>query len=170
LDGVPPGGQLDFSLPGFGPFGTAGAHCFDPDFGTYRRIVALAAIRRVFPVLRVGRQYPRPTSIFGRPFTMRGPGEIVAWSRILSDEEAVCVVNAHGNEVRGGDVLIDASLNPPGTELTVVANTSEAARGTSAGVAHAVGSRLSVKQRDGIAYVEIRDVPPSEVVVLVNHP
>lgn len=171
LEGVPPNGQLDFDLPGFGPFGTAGAHCFDPACGTYRQIAALAAVRKSFPVLRVGRQYARPTAVFGGPFSMRGPGEIVAWSRILSDEEAVCVVNAHGNEVRGGDVLIDASLNPSGTDLTVVANTSEASSGSPAGVAHPVGSRLPVRSmNDGSAYVEIRDLPPSEVVILVNHP
>lgn len=170
LGGVPPGGGLDPTLPGFGPFGTAGCHCFDADFATYRRIAALAAVRKQFPVLRQGRQYLRPSSVFGLPFAVRGPGEIIPWSRILSDEEALCVVNAHGTEARGGDVLVDAGLNPPGSELTVVANTAETAAGSAGGIAHPIGSRLPVQLADGKAYVEIRNLPPSEVLVLVNHP
>jgi glycosidase len=170
LGGVPPNGGIDSTLPGFGPFGTAGAHCFDPTFGTYRRIAVLAAVRQQFPVLRQGRQYLRPISIFDGPFTVSGPGEIVAWSRILSDEEALCVVNAHGVQPRGGDVLVDAGLHPLGSVMTVITNTAETAAGSPSGVAHPIGSRLPVKRRDGTAYVEIRDLPPSEVLVLVNHP
>src|SRR5690606_32982715 len=55
LEGLPPNAALDRALPGFGPFGTAGAHCFDPESATYRRIAALTAVRKRFPVLRKGR-------------------------------------------------------------------------------------------------------------------
>jgi glycosidase len=169
--GVPPGGGQDLDLPGFGPFGTAGSHCFDPNFGAYRRIAALMAVRQKFPVLRQGRQYLRPITVFGEPFALPGSGEIVPWSRILSDEEALCVVNSHGTQIRGGNVLVDASLNPPGSTLTVVANTAQAVAQSNSGVAHPLGSRLQVKRlADGTAFVEIRSVPPSEVLVLVNHP
>jgi glycosidase len=115
LDGLPEDrASRDSTVPGFGPFGTAGAHCFDRDFPPYRHIAALAAVRKRFPVLRQGRQYLRQISNFGAPFAFGGAGEVVAWSRILNDEEALCVVNAHGREARGGNVLIDAGLNPPG--------------------------------------------------------
>ena len=161
----------DKALPGFGPFGTAGAHCFQTDFPTYRRIAALTAMRKQFPVLRQGRQYPRPISNFGRSFAAAGPGEIVAWSRILNDEEALCVVNAHGREARGGNILVDAALNPPSSAMTVKVNSQETANGSRAGVSHPIGSRLPVKRlSDGTAFLEIRDVQPSEVLVLVNHP
>ena len=63
-------------------------------------------------MLRHGRQYLRPTLLFGGPFALPGAGELVAWSRILDDEEALCVVNSHGTAARGGDVLVDAELNP----------------------------------------------------------
>ena len=161
----------DAALPGFGPFGTAGAHCFTTDFPTYRRIAAFIALRQQFPVLRQGRQYPRPISNFGMPFTVAGPGEIVAWSRILNDEEALCVVNAHGRETRGGNILVDAALNPPGSAMTVKVNSQETANGSPAGVSHPIGSRLPVRGlNDGTAFLEIRGVQPSEVLVLVNHP
>jgi hypothetical protein len=167
--GVPPEAAVDETLPGFGPFGTAGAHCFDAGHPVYRRIAALAALRRRFPVLRVGRQYPRQISLFEGPFIFHGAGEIVPWSRILFDEEALCVVNAHGNASRGGDVLVDANLNPPGHTFTVAANSAESARGSAAGLSHPIGSQVPVRRAaDGRAFVEIRNVPPSEVLVLVN--
>lgn len=162
--------HMDVTLPGFGPYGTAGHHCFDEQHPAYRRIVALAALRKSLPVLRHGRQYLRPTSVLGFPFHVRGPGELVAWSRILDDEEALCVVNVHGTALRGADVIVDASLNPPGSVMTVLLNTAQAADPQAAG-GHRVGSELPVRRTDdGTAYVEIRDVPPSEVLVLSNHP
>jgi glycosidase len=165
------GSDPDPALPGFGPFGTAGRHCFDEGHPAYVRIAALSARRAAFPVLRYGRQYPRPISLFGGPFIVRGPGELIAWSRILDDEEALCVVNGHGREARGGDVLVDAALNPDGSSLTVVANSAEAAAaGTYAG-SHPVGSALPVRRApDGAAYVELRAVGASEVLLLTSRP
>lgn len=119
----------------------------------------------------MGRQYLRATSFLGLPFDVYGPGELFAWSRILHDEEALCVVNAHGTESRGADVIVDAALNPPGSSLTVVLNTAEAAAPDGHDDPHAVGSELPVRQAaGGTAYLEIRDLPPSEVLVLSNYP
>ena len=166
-----PPGHLDASLPGFGPFGTAGRHCFDDHSPAYIRIAALTALRQSYPVLRDGRQYPRPIAFLGRPFDMYGPGEILAWSRILDDEEALCVLNAHGTDERGADVSVDATLNPPGSSMTVVLNTAQAANPQGYAGVHPVRSSLPVKRTaDGRAYVEIRNLPPSEVLVLTNHP
>jgi hypothetical protein len=159
----------DKGLPGFGPFGTAGRHCFNPDSPAYLRLAALAVVRGRFPVLRMGRQYQRQISNFGAAFAMAPAGELITWSRILDDEEALCVVNGHGTARRGGDVVVDARLNPPGAAFEVVVNSEE-----SAGLAapsHRTGDRLPVRRRaDGTAFVELRDVGPSEVVVLVNRP
>lgn len=169
LGGLPPASGLDQTLPGFGPFGTAGAHCFDPQFVVYRKIGAIAAARRAFPALQVGRQYLRPTSNFNGPFAIPSPGELIAWSRILSDEEVLCVVNSHGREARGADVVVDASLNPAGAALSVLVNTAQIAAGS--GVSHPIGSTLPLKRRaDGTVFVEIRNIPESEVLLLVNHP
>jgi glycosidase len=166
----PPAG-LDVELPGFGPFGTAGQHCFDERSPAYGRIAALAALRKQYPVMRGGRQYPRPISFLGRPFDVYGPGEIIAWSRILDDEEALCVLNGHGTAERGADVLVDASLNSPGASMTVVLNTAQAGSPQESTVSHPVGSSLPVRRTmDGKAYIEIRDLAASEVLVLTNHP
>jgi hypothetical protein len=162
---------LDATLPGFGPFGTVGQHCFDEHNPAFVRIAAMTTLRQDFPVLRAGRQYQRPISFLGQPFGVYGPGEIIAWSRILDDEEALCVINGHGTEERGADVLVDATLNPPGSTMTVVLNTAQTADPQRFAGSHPVGSSVPVRQTsDGTAHVEIRHFSPSEVVVLTNHP
>ena len=173
----------DAELPGFGPFGTSGAHAFDPQSAAFVRIAHLARVRQRFPVLRCGRLYARPISNFGRPFADAAAGELIAWSRILDDEEALCVVNGHGVVARGADVVVDATLNaadapgaPWGTQapsLVVVANTAQAAHeasqpGTPYSGAHPIGERVPLQSRDGASYVAIRDVGPSEVLLLIN--
>ena len=35
----------------------------------------------------------------------------MAWSRILDDEEMLCLFNSHGGKSRSADVLVDAVLN-----------------------------------------------------------
>jgi glycosidase len=166
----PPEG-LDPELPGFGPFGTAGHHCFDAGSPVYLQVAALAQVRGRYPALRAGRQYLRPLSFLGQPFGVYGPGEIVAWSRILDDEEVLCLFNANGNAERGADVLVDASLNPPGATMTVVLNSTQAGGAGAFNGSHPVGSRLPiVRTADGAAYVEVREVPPSGVLVLANRP
>lgn len=169
-DGLVPGeAGFDETLPGFGPFGTTGHHCFDENSPAFVRIAAILELRRWFPVLRHGRQYLRPISFLDYPFGHYGPGELIAWSRILDDEEALCIVNGHGLETRGADVIVDASLNPPGSEMTVILNTGET--GGIPGAGHAVGSVVPVlRTGDGTAYVQIRDVPPAETLILTNHP
>ena len=47
--------QQDASLPGFGAFGTSGAHAFDAASPAYRRIAALCRARAAQPALRIGR-------------------------------------------------------------------------------------------------------------------
>jgi hypothetical protein len=134
--------QSDSSLPGFGPFGTAGYHCFDPKFPVFRKIAAMAALRHAFPALRHGRQYLRQMALpdkglssfdfYGAGYAVGGErldGQIVAWSRILDDEEVLCVLNSHGSEKRSADVLVDAGLNQPEGKgnMTVVLNSAEEA-------------------------------------------
>jgi hypothetical protein len=164
--------SFDSDLPGFGPFGTAGSHCFDPTHPTYVRIAAMTAIRKQFPLLKLGRQYLRPTAIpfLNLPFSEHDrTGEIIAWSRVLDDEEAVCVLNSHGIDNRGARVLVDANLNPVGSSMTVILNTAQAANPGYTG-AHPIGSTVPVARQDGNAYIEIQPIAASELLILMNHP
>ena len=108
----------------FGAFRTAGCHFFDPQYPVYQRIAAIAHLRgQADPVglaLRRGRQYPRATSFLGSPFATYGPGELVAWSRLLFQQEVVVALNTNGTEARGADITVDASLHAPGSTLRVL--------------------------------------------------
>jgi glycosidase len=169
---------FDSGSPGFGAFGTTGAHCFNPSAPAYIRIAGLVQVRNLFPVLRYGRQYQRQTSNFGAPFAFPGAGELIAWSRILDDEEALCIVNGHGAESRGADVLVDVNLNAPTAAgdpfggappfFTVIGNSAQVAAGAAYSGTHPVGEKVAVQKRGDSLFVPIRGVAPSEVIVLTN--
>jgi glycosidase len=110
----------------FGAFETAGCHFFDPNHPAYVRIAAIARIRnrpdRVGLALRRGRQYLRETSFLGKPFTNPRRGELVAWSRILFDQEVLVALNSHGTESRGAHITVDALLHPAGSTMTFLYN------------------------------------------------
>jgi glycosidase len=159
--------DVDPALPGFGPFGTVGAHAFDPASPSYRRIAALCALRARHPELRIGRQYPRQTRVFGLEFHSPPAGELVAWSRLLDTAEALVVVNPNGEAARGGQVVVSAELWQAGNEFEVVANSAEAAADGAFAGPHPVGSRVVVQRSDpsAPAFVAIEPIAPAEVVV-----
>jgi hypothetical protein len=166
-------GEQDPALPGFGPFGTSGKHCFDTQSPAFVRIAHLCNLRTKYPALRTGRQYARQIRVFGPDYVSPPAGELVAWSRLLDNQEALCVVNPNGSASRGGDVIVSAELWDATTEFTVVGNSAEVAAiaaGTAYAGSHPLGSRLRVKKpaASGPAFLELRDVGPAEVVVLLE--
>jgi len=164
--------EPDMELPGFGPFGTAGRHCFDENHPVYKRIAAAAALRSKYPALRCGRQYLRCISFLNKSFDFYGPGEIVAWSRILDDEELLCVLNANGTEQRGADVMVDTELNSDDSgTMTVVLNSAQVVDTHGFSDSHPAGSEIPVSRTaDGRAFINIRNVRPGEIIILANHP
>jgi glycosidase len=170
LAGLPPAAP-DPDLPGFGPFGTAGHHCFDSQHPCYRRIAALAAVRRDLPVLRHGRQYLRPLDI-GGTLTPPSSGGLFGWSRILGNEEALVVANTNGiHPAPRTRVLVDAKLNQADGTMTVIANTAQSANPAAFAAPHPVGTTVPIeKDLDESTFITIGSLGPSEVIVLLNHP
>lgn len=161
--------RFDQNLPGFGPFGTAGHHCFDTTCAAYVRIAALAELRRDFPALRYGRQYLRDTAESGLPLKPSGAGGIVAWSRILDDEECLCVINTSATTTLSADVLVDANLNPSGGALRVLINTAQATGDAVNSLA--TGTDVAVQRRpDGTTFIHVEDLRPAEVMLFTNKP
>lgn len=79
---------------------------------TYRQIKDLSALRRRLPALRYGRQYFRPVSANGTDFGLsRGVGGIVAFSRILGDQEVLVIANTSTTKPFSGHVLVDRVVN-----------------------------------------------------------
>ena len=84
----------------------------------------------------------------------------------------LCLFNSHGCKNRSADVLVDSMNGPEGKGgLTVVFNSAQEARrpGRYAG-AYGQESKQTVKRRDGLAYVVIRDLAASQVLVMASHP
>jgi glycosidase len=105
---------------------------FDRDDAIYKAIERLAIVRGQHAALRYGRQYFRPLSGDGFHFGVSTFSEgVLAFSRILNDQEVIVVANTNTTAPWTGEVIVDCSLNPAGsTYLPVFSN-----KGTGAAVA-----------------------------------
>jgi hypothetical protein len=90
----------------------------------------MAALRSAEPALRYGRQYFRPLSGDGVHFGVSGtePG-VLAFSRILNEEEVVVVANTDTASAWAGEVMVDLALNPAGVTFEVLYSNKAAGEG-----------------------------------------
>jgi glycosidase len=106
----------------FGAFQTEHCHFFDKAHPTYLRIAAITRIRQRNDLtglaLRRGRQYLRRTSNSGtQPFNTPLPGNVVAWSRILFNQDVLIALNTNGTQNRSTSVLLDSRFHPEGSNM-----------------------------------------------------
>jgi glycosidase len=94
---------------------------FDREQPIYRAIEALAAVRAKLPALRYGRQYFRPLSGDSIHFGVSAfSAGVLAWSRILNDQELLIVANTSTENSFVGEVIVDLALNPLGSIYEVL--------------------------------------------------
>jgi glycosidase len=106
---------------------------FNPNHPIYLALQALGRVRSGEPVLRYGRMYFRPVSGDGVNFGISTDASgVVAFSRILNDQEAVVVANTNLASGFQGQVIVDHTLNPSGS-LFGVLFTNKGAAGTPPG-------------------------------------
>lgn len=88
---------------------------FDTQHPFYQTLSALSALRLAQPALRYGRFYFRPLSGDGFHFGISNtaPG-VIAFSRILNDQEVLLVANTANASAFAGEVIVDRNLNPAG--------------------------------------------------------
>jgi glycosidase len=87
---------------------------FDTNSPFYRHLAAIGALRRERAALRYGRFYFRPVSGDSTNFGVSPfPAGVIAFSRILNDEEVTVVANPSG-ATQSLDVIVDAQLNAAG--------------------------------------------------------
>jgi glycosidase len=105
----------------FGAFRSKGRHFFDVSSEVYKAVAAITSIRRKNITLRRGRQYLRDISgdgtNFGPPSFVGGAtriSSIVAWSRLLDDEEFVLAINTDTNNDLAVWVTVDNTLHEEG--------------------------------------------------------
>ncbi|HLZ86422.1 MAG TPA: alpha-amylase family glycosyl hydrolase, partial [Puia sp.] len=94
---------------------------FPQDAPFYVAMQQIATVRNAQPALRYGRFYFRPVSgdafHFGiSPF----PGGILAWSRILNDEEVLIVANTNTSITQPVDVILEWVLSNNGQAVRIL--------------------------------------------------
>lgn len=101
---------------------------FDREHPFYRAIRAVSELRAAWPVVRYGRFYFRPLSGDGVHFGISTfVGGVLAYSRVLNDEETLIVANTAARGTFTGSVIVDANLNPAGTTFRVLYSNREPA-------------------------------------------
>ncbi|PWT75953.1 MAG: alpha-amylase [Bacteroidetes bacterium] len=97
------------------------ASTFPQDSFFYLALQQIAAIRNGEPALRYGRFYFRPVSGDGYNFGISNttPG-ILAWSRILNDEEVIVVANTNTAQPVPVDVILEITLSTPGKNVQIL--------------------------------------------------
>ncbi len=145
----------------FGSFASRGRHFFDEESPVYIELRKILALRNADRIYTRGRQYLRPISGdgigFGLPVMLGGRIlGVVAWSRLLDDQEAVLAINTDLDHPRSAWVTIDATLHRPGDTLRCVYSTDSAQ----------IGQVLPVEPRNGKA---IRLAVPAAGFVIFEH-
>ena len=106
------------------------SNAFNAGQSVYQTIQRLSELRRDQPALRYGRQYFRPLSGDGEHFGISSfSAGVVAFSRILNDQELLVVANTSTQEGRSVEVIVDASLNPVGAAYEVLFTNRAAGNG-----------------------------------------
>jgi glycosidase len=91
-----------------------GPNAFDRTHPFYQAIARVAGVRAGQPALRYGRQYFRPVSGDGVHFGVSPfSGGVLAFSRVLNDQEVLVIANTDTQAGFQGEVIIDAALNGP---------------------------------------------------------
>jgi glycosidase len=144
---------------------------FDRSHPFYQAVRRLATVRREQPALRYGRQYFRPISANGFDFGLSSvPAGVLAFSRILNDQEVLVVANTSPEQAFSGEVIIDAALNPEGVSYAVLFSNKAAPRRPGV-VRMRAGGSVTIREPDGrVTGGPARTVPltlePSEVQIL----
>jgi glycosidase len=87
----------------------------------YTELQKIAAVRNSQPALRYGRFYFRPVSGDSFNFGISGlAGGILAWSRIVNDQEVLVVANTNTTQTIAVDVILEISLSSDGQPVNVL--------------------------------------------------
>jgi len=146
---------------------------FDRNHPFYLAVRKLADVRARQPALRYGRLYFRPVSGNGRDFGVSPfRSGVVAYSRILNDLEVIVIANTNAGGDFRGEVVVDHSLNPDGSDYDVIYSNKAAPRAPGrAGTRHA--GTVRVEEPNGrVTSGPIRCVPvdlaPAEAQILAR--
>lgn len=133
----------------FGAFRTRGKHFFDDKNPLYLNISKMCKVRKENLILKQGRQYQREISYDGLDFSFPhklGDGRhegVVAWSRILSQDEVVMAMNSHIEKDLKVDVVLDPGIHKEGENFTCIYSSEESFEETTVS-SFFIGERLVI--------------------------
>jgi len=146
-------------------------NAFDRGNPFYRVIRDLAKVRRTEPALRYGRQYFRSISGNGVDFGVSPfQAGVVAFSRILNDQEVVVAANTSLNQDFRGEIIIDAALNAAQSPYEILFSNKRQPRAPGAAITKNAGS-VQIREPDGRvtsgpARVVRVDLQPAEIQII----
>ncbi len=122
---------------------------FDSQHVFYQAIQQISEVRQTQPALRYGRQYFRPLSGDGVNFGISpfSPG-VLAFSRVLNDQEVLVVANTQTNDGFAGEVIIDAVLNPNQASYAILFSNRSQPQAPGP-VATKTGGSVTISEADG---------------------
>jgi glycosidase len=139
----------------FGAFRTRNKSFFNREHPVYKEMKKLAELRNEYIHLRLGRQYLREiselkTNNFHLPQADQTRcREIIAWSRIFSQDEFLLAINCELEKAQKTKVLIDSEIHLPGEKFICVYSSDE----------KKIGEEIEIKEADkGKNYLEL-DIP-----------
>jgi glycosidase len=122
---------------------------FSQNVAYYQHIAQVAAVHRQNTALRYGRFYFRPISGDGQHFGVSTfQNGVLAFSRILMDQEVVLVANTDLNNPSIVYVIVDITLNSPGTQFKVLYSNKPTPQAPAA-VQQLGGGAVTVLETDG---------------------
>ncbi len=150
-------------------------NAFDRTHPFYQLIRRLATVRREQPALRYGRQYFRPLSGDGVHFGLSSfAAGVLAFSRILQDQEVLIVANTATQAGWTGDVVVDFALNRAGTTYELLFSNKPVAQAVPPGpVREKAGGTVEIHEADGsVTGGPVRTLPvtlqPMEIQILAR--
>ena len=144
---------------------------FSQNSAYYQHISNIAAVRRGRTALRYGRFYFRPISGDGQHFAVSPYlNGMLAFSRILMDQEVVIAANTDPANSCTVSVIVDNTLNNPGDQFQVLYTNKQNSQ-TPGPVTQAVAGTVQVQETDGstgtgpLSYIRVT-LAPLEVQIL----
>jgi glycosidase len=135
----------------------------------YQQIKGMAGVRAAQAALRYGRFYFRPISGDQRTFGISSfsPG-VLAFSRILNDQEVLTVANFNTTSTQTVSVIIDASLSTPGDHFAVLYSNQAAPTPPSAvtQLANVTVNEVDGSQGSGPINIVVVTLRPMETQIL----
>lgn len=136
----------------FGAFRSKGKHFFDKNNVIYKLLSEIIAIRKEKIALRRGRQYLREISDdgvhFGLPDFIGQSKEIrsvIAWSRILDNDEMILAINTDTISPRSAWVTIDNTLHAVGNIYSIIYSTDKSYIGNKSVIGAGNGKSLMIE-------------------------